>query len=90
MTREEVVVVLIKALEEILTLSGQPVPEITEETRPLADLPGFDSLNDLELTVILSRRSRLDDVMRLCRSGDGRRPLCIREVANHLFELGEK
>lgn len=90
MTRQDVMALLIESLLEILRLSGQPEPEITQDTRPLVDLAGFGSLNDVELTTILSDRFRLDDEIRICASDNGRRLLRIAEIVDRLLELGEK
>ena len=85
MTRNEVERLLIEALREIQAQSGRGVPEITDETRPLKDLPGFDSHNDLEVAVELAEPFQLDEKMRLCLSDDGTRPLSIREIVDRIM-----
>ena len=88
MKRAEIAELLTQTLKDIQARSGREVPEITDETKPLRDLEGFDSHNDVELTVELGERFALDDKTRLCVSDEGTRFLSIREivgkVADHL------
>ncbi|MFO0617209.1 MAG: hypothetical protein U0414_31725 [Polyangiaceae bacterium] len=50
MTKDEIKVQVVVELERIQSISGRPCPPITDQTRPLLDLPGFDSLNGIEAT----------------------------------------
>jgi len=86
MSRDEVEQLLIEKLREIQELSGREQQEITGETRPLFDLVGFDSHNDLELSVMLAEPFNIDDKTRLCVSDDGKRPLLIREIVDNVME----
>lgn len=56
MTRNEVREVLVGVLTEIQGLRGETVTEIGDETCPMEDLAGFDSLGALEATTQLSER----------------------------------
>ena len=56
MDKQHIQQVLIEVLTEIQTNSGLPVIEIDEDTRPIGDLPGFDSLTGIEATVELTHR----------------------------------
>src|SRR5205085_9808878 len=47
---------LIETLSEIQNNAGRELPAITEATVPLEDLPGFDSLNAVESSVLLSEK----------------------------------
>lgn len=44
------------ALAEVQEASGKAMPELTDSTCPLTDLPDFDSLSSLEAVVLLSTR----------------------------------
>jgi acyl carrier protein len=56
MTRDEVRGALVEVLTEIQDLRGEEVTEIGDETCPMEDLAGFDSLGALEATTQLSER----------------------------------
>ena len=56
MTRNEVREALVGVLTEIQGLRGETVTEIGDETCPMEDLVGFDSLGALEATTQLSER----------------------------------
>ena len=86
MTRDEIKQLLIEKLREIQELSGREQQEITGETRPLVDLVGFDSHNDLELSAMLADPFNIDDKTRLGVSADGKRPLCVREIVDNVME----
>lgn len=86
MTRYEVEQLLIEKLHEIQELSGREQQEVTGETRPLLDLVGFDSHNDLELSIMLTEPFNLDEKTRLCVADDGKRPLRVREVVDNVME----
>lgn len=51
MTQGEIEQMLIKIVCEIQTLSGRETVDVSNATRPVLDMPGFDSLNGVEATV---------------------------------------
>lgn len=53
MDREEVEACVIEAVQEVQRLSGCPDIKITRKTRPMEDLPDFDSLRGVETVVVL-------------------------------------
>lgn len=56
MDRQEVENLLIDVVSEIQKISGRDYVEVTSSSKPLLDMPGFDSLNGVEATVeILSK-----------------------------------
>ena len=54
MQPEEVLNALVEVLTEIQINSGRVVPDITNNTHPIGDLDGFDSLNAVEVGILLS------------------------------------
>jgi acyl carrier protein len=55
MTPEEVKDLLIDVITEIQTRSGRPVPDdIYDELHPIGEFDGFDSINAVEATSLLS------------------------------------
>jgi hypothetical protein len=53
MTRNDAIKKVAEALRMIQKISGRPVDEITEGTIPIGGLAGFDSLNGVEVAVIV-------------------------------------
>jgi len=51
MTKSEIEQLLIKIVCGLQDLSGREKVEVTPGTRPIHDLPGFDSLNGVEATI---------------------------------------
>jgi len=51
MNQTEIEQALIKAVCQTQESSGRDLINVTAETRPIGDLPGFDSLNGVETTV---------------------------------------
>ena len=54
MTPEEVRELVIQVITEIQTRSGRLVPEIYDDQHPVGDFDGFDSINAVEMTSLLS------------------------------------
>ncbi|SRR5947207_2320665 len=55
MTPEEVKELVIQVITEIQTLSGRLVPDdIYDELHPIGEFDGFDSINAVEMTSLLS------------------------------------
>ena len=56
MDKQEVENLLIAVVTEIQKMSGRDYVEVTSDSKPLLDMPGFDSLNGVEATVdVLSK-----------------------------------
>lgn len=47
---------LISVLRQVQKVSGRSCPEITDATKPIGDLQGFDSLLAVEATVLLEQK----------------------------------
>ena len=72
---------IVKAIAQIQENSGRELPEkISGRTKPIGDLDGFDSLNGLELSVVLAIEFDIDPGENLCVSDDGRRALTVNEI----------
>jgi len=56
MTQSEIEIVLISVVRELQTLSGRVEVNVTKDTCPLDDMPGFDSLNGVEATIEVADR----------------------------------
>jgi acyl carrier protein len=47
---------LVAVLRQVQETSGRPCPAIVDTTKPIGDLPGFDSLLAVEATVLLEQK----------------------------------
>lgn len=56
MSNTEIEHAIVGALMDIQTMSGRELVEIKSTTRPIGDLPGFDSLNGVEATIEIGVR----------------------------------
>jgi len=56
MNKEEIEQMLINVVRELQELSGRDMVKISVGTRPIEDVPGFDSLNCVEATIDAASR----------------------------------
>lgn len=89
MTREELVDKVIDVLRTIQVISGRPVATITEETKPIGDLVGFDSLNGVELAAILNVVGPKGSLVNVCVSPDGRHALSVEQISEYILQVSE-
>jgi acyl carrier protein len=86
MDRQEIRRALIEVLAEIQTETGETLVEIDEETRPIGELPGFDSLTAIEVTIELAHRLGLEiPYENIFVNAKGTRALRIREITERLY-----
>lgn len=84
MKLEDIENLLIEVASDLQKMSGREAVNLTSESSPLIDLPGFDSLNGVEATV--DALSKLDlelDVINIF--ADDNKALTIREAATRIF-----
>lgn len=60
MTQAEMEIMIIEVVCKIQDLSGREKVAVTPWTRPVTDVPGFDSLNGVEATVDMLDRLKLE------------------------------
>jgi len=60
MNQTEIERMLIAVVCELQQLSGREIVTVSSKTRPVLDMPGFDSLNGVEATVGALDRLNLD------------------------------
>lgn len=89
MDEKEVMGKIIAAVKQVQEASGRPVGDISPTTRPIGDVPGFDSLNGVEASVILSESlgHELPADYNTFVSKDGRRALSVSEITDNLCEI---
>ena len=93
MDKNEITKKVIQAVTEVQEMSDRTTEGINSDTKPIGGAKGFDSLNAVEATVILSQSLRYefsDD--NLFVSEDGKRVLSIAEISNKISRIikGEK
>ncbi len=89
MTRKEATALVIEKVTEIQTNSARAIREITERTRPIGDLEGFDSLNGVELASIICDALPLGEMTNICASEDGTRALTVREIVDRVMKSAQ-
>ena len=88
MSLEDVQQVIIDVLTEIQTISGRELVPMSGATCPIGDLPGFDSLNGIEVTLEISTKLGYDfPVDNLLVDDAADRALTISEVAQRVCQL---
>ena len=87
MTYIEAVELVIQTVSEIQELSGRDLVKVNEKTVPIGGVPGFDSLNGVELAAMVDDFAEIGDVGNLCASQDGTRALTVKEIADRIVEL---
>jgi len=86
MTRNDAMKKVAEALRMIQEMSGRPLDEITEDTVPIGGLAGFDSLNGVEVAVIVGAVTE-KGLVNVCVSEDGRRALSVGEITDAVLRL---
>jgi acyl carrier protein len=87
MNRKKIYDLVVKTLEFIQELSGQEKVDINEDTIPIGQLPGFDSMNGVEFSMEISKHIPMEKIVRLCVSDDGKKALSVRQIIDRLVKL---
>jgi hypothetical protein len=85
--REMVNQAVIEVLTEILNQAGQTSLELNNSICPMVDLPGFDSINSVEVSAMLTGRFNHDIPSEvILRTIDGQ-PVSIELITNRICEI---
>ena len=87
MDRQKIQERLMEVLLQLQVDGGHPLVDINEDTCPLDDIPGFDSLTAIEVTVELGGRLEREIPVENIFNGQDKRVLCIREISTRLYEI---
>jgi acyl carrier protein len=87
MNKKKIHDLVVETLELIQELSGQDKVDINEDTVPIGQLPGFDSMNGVELSMMISKHIPMEKNVRLCVSDDGKKALSVRQIVERLVKL---
>lgn len=88
--RTEIHNAVVQAIGKIQSSSGRKLPKVTGATCPLTDIPGFDSLNAVEVSSVLSSKLGREvpgDLM--FPKGGGKTPT-VDDIADKLTTMIEK
>ena len=91
MTRQQAEAAVIGVIAEIQEMSGRECLDIGSKTKPIGDVPGFDSLNAFEATVAVAARLRMDipNEANIFINEAGDAALSVREIAGRLMGIAE-
>lgn len=91
MTQQQAEVAVIESIVEIQRMSGRECTEITGETIPIGGVPGFDSLNGLETTILIDQHLGIatPDDARLFTNDTGQRAIPVSEIAQRIVDFVE-
>lgn len=89
MSRDEIFTKLKEAISKVQEKSGEGVISIGEGTCPIGDLPGFDSLRAVEVTVELSDLlgKEIGGDVNLFISEDGSKALKLNKIVDKIYRL---
>ena len=75
MNRKQIYDLVVETFESIQDLSGEEKVSINEDTIPIGQLPGFDSIRGVEFSMMISEHIPMEKNVRLCVSDDGKKAL---------------
>lgn len=89
MSLAEIQAIVLEVLREVQVLSGREWVGLDPDAEPVGQLDGFDSLCAVEATVMVEERLGCGDldVDTVFISGDGKRALTVKEIAQNVSKL---
>lgn len=89
MTQQEAAVGVTCVIDEIQAMSGRERCEIVSGTKPIGDVPGFDSYSAIEATVLLAERLSVDvpGDANIFINQAGDMALTVAEIAERIIEI---
>ena len=87
MTYIEAVELVIRTVSEIQEISGREAIHIDERTVPIGGVPGFDSMDGVDLAALVDAEVNIGSVGNLCAAKEGIRALSVRESATRILDF---
>jgi acyl carrier protein len=85
---KEIESVIVGVLREVQIISGREWTELNPESKPLADLVGFDSLSAIEVTVAIEQKLECKFVIEsIFISEDGKRALNLKQICDQVSNM---
>lgn len=88
-TRSEVVKVLGRLLREAQEEMGESMPQLSDNTTPIGDLPNFDSLSAASVTTAIAAELLVPIDSWLFWSKQTRKPLEFGEIVDRVLSLAD-
>jgi hypothetical protein len=85
--QSEIYNTVVQAIGRIQSSSGRKLPKVTGTTCPLMDIPGFDSLNAVEASCVLSSELGREVPGELMFPIGGGRPPTIDQIVDRLTTI---
>jgi acyl carrier protein len=90
-TREQLAALLSAIIREIQELTGEEAQEITDATKPVGGLKGFDSLCAVSATTELAEKLKIEQIdHRLFWSKVNGKPISIKEIVDLLCQFASR
>lgn len=88
MEKQKIRAALVAVIGQVQALSGRPCPDVSDSTKPIGDIEGFDSLLAVEATVMLEQAlgCTLDDGVPFV-SADGKTALKVAQIIDRVIEM---
>ena len=87
MKRKEILSLVVETLRSIQEMNGKEVGNINEDTVPIGELAGFDSLTGEEFIIMIGNYIPIPKTAKLCVSDDGKKALNVRQIVNRLMDI---
>jgi len=87
MKRREILSLVVETLRSIQEMNGKEIGDINEDTVPIGQLPGFDSLTGIEFTIMVDNQIPLPKTVRLCVSDDEKKALSVGQIVNRIMDI---
>jgi acyl carrier protein len=87
MNKKQTYDLVVETFESIQETSGEEKISINEDTIPIGQLPGFDSIRGVEFSMKISKHIAMVKLIQLCVSEDGKKPISIRKIVENLMKL---
>ena len=85
MQAKEIESVIVGVLREVQIISGREWTELGQESKPLGDLEGFDSLSAVEVTVAIEQKLECKfEIESIFTSEDGKRALSLKQIGERV------
>lgn len=87
MKRKEILSLVVETLRSIQEMNGKEVSDINEDTVPIGQLQGFDSLTGEEFTIMVGNHIPIPKTAKLCVSDDEKKALSVKQIVNRLMDI---
>lgn len=89
LTKTQIRAAIEKVLQQVQTASGRTCPKITDSTKPIGDLDGFDSLMAVEATILVEQELgvTLENNTTPFTSGGSKRALTVAKIVDRIAAM---